>query len=326
MPVPLIAAALIAAGSATGGSGAILLGKAARDLKNSRKRIKSAVAQYDATSSLCDLHVGRTNESIRDLGNDQESAWCEVVLRMGEFLRRNERQVKESEALLAAGLHVHGAQLATSNKLDVDPAAWFGGAVASAAAGSTAAAGVTTAAGTLGVASTGAAISGLSGAAAESATLAFLGGGSLASGGGGMALGATALNIVTVGPALLVGGLVIHGQGQKALTQAKRAEAKVAVACAKLDQREAHLDGVDSRISEVRTVLNELRERGVHALDELESEPFDPAIHAERFHRALTLVLAVRDISQTQILTGPGEMSDESAGLKVKYRSLMEDE
>lgn len=326
MPVPLIAAALIAAGTATGGSGAILLGKGARDVKRSNQRIKSAVARYKAKSSRCDHHVARTNEAIRDLGNEQGSAWQEVVLRMSEFLRRNERQVKESEALLAAGLHVQGIQLATNQKLDVDPVAWLSGAVASAAVGSTAAAGVTTAAGTVGVASTGAAISGLSGAAAESATLAFLGGGSLASGGGGMALGATALNVVTVGPALLVGGLVVHGRGQKALTQAKEAETKVAVACATLDEREAYLGGVDSRVTEVRSVLNALRERGVGALDVLESEPFDPSIHAERFQAALTLVLAVRDITQSQILTGEGEMTDESAGLKVKYRSLMEDD
>lgn len=326
MPVPLIAAALIAAGSATGGSGAILLGKAARDIKHSNKRIKAAFAQYEAKKSMCDEHVSRTNAAIRELGDAQENAWLEVVLRMAEFLRRHERQVKESEALLAAGLHVHGVQLATNSKLDVDPAAWVSSVLASAAVGSTAAAGATTAAGTFGVASTGAAISGLSGAAAESATLAFLGGGSLASGGGGMALGVTALNFVTVGPALLVGGLIIHGQGQKALTRAKENKAQVAVACAELDQRNINLDAVDSRVAEVRAVLHGLHERGVDALDELESEPFDPAVHAERFQRALTLVLAVRDITQTQILTGTGEMSDESAGLKVKYRPLMEDD
>lgn len=326
MPVPLIAAALIAAGSASGGSGAILLGKAARDIKKSNQRIKAAVAQYEAKNSVCDDHVSRTNAAIRELGDEQRTAWQDVVLRMAEFLRRNERQVKESEALLAAGLHVHGVQLATNNKLDVDPATWVGSVLASAAVGSTAAASATTAAGTFGVASTGAAISGLSGAAAESATLAFLGGGSLASGGGGIALGATALNFVTVGPALLVGGLIINGQGQKALTQAKKNEAEVAVACAKLDERHVHLDGVDSRVAEVRALLHGLRERGVAALDDLESEPFDPAIHAERFQRALTLVLAVRDVTQTQILTGKGEISDESAGLTVKYRPLMEDD
>ena len=140
--------------------------------------------------------------------------------------------------------------------------------------------GVTTAVSSFGVASTGAAISGLSGAAAESATLAALGGGSLATGGGGMALGATALNFVTIGPALLVGGLVVKGQGTKALTQAREFEAKIAVAIAELDETDARLEAVDARARELSVLLANLTYRAIEALDLLESEPFDPEDHA----------------------------------------------
>lgn len=48
-----------------------------------------------------------------------------------------------------------------------------------------------------GAASTGTAISSLSGAAATNATLAWLGGGSLAAGGGGMAAGSVVLGTIT---------------------------------------------------------------------------------------------------------------------------------
>ena len=96
------------------------------------------------------------------------------------------------------------------------------------------------------MASTGAAISGLSGPAAESALLAFLGGGSLASGGGGMALGGAALNIVVAGPALLVGGLVFKGRTTKKVTRAKKYEADVAVAIAELDKTDALPKSVDN--------------------------------------------------------------------------------
>ena len=51
----------------------------------------------------------------------------------------------------------------------------------------------------LGVASTGTAISGLSGAAATHATLAWFGGGSLVTGGGGMALGSCVIGRVSYG-------------------------------------------------------------------------------------------------------------------------------
>ena len=55
----------------------------------------------------------------------------------------------------------------------------------------------------LGTASTGAAIGGLTGVAATNATLAWLGGGALAAGGGGMALGSMVLGGIIAGPALL---------------------------------------------------------------------------------------------------------------------------
>ena len=81
-------------------------------------------------------------------------------------------------------------------------------------AGGFAAAGATTAAVTaLGTASTGTAISSLSGVTATNATLAALGGGSLATGGGGMALGATVLGVTAAGAAILVGGIIFSFVG-----------------------------------------------------------------------------------------------------------------
>ena len=73
---------------------------------------------------------------------------------------------------------------------------------------------------TYGSASTGTAIVGLSGAAAQNATMAWLGGGGIAAG-GGMALSAVALNFVTIGPTMLVGGLVFNGKGDEKLTKAR---------------------------------------------------------------------------------------------------------
>lgn len=84
-----------------------------------------------------------------------------------------------------------------------------------------------------------------------------------------MALGATALNFVTIGPALLVGGLAVAGQGQRALTRAREKIIEVEVAMAQMDQVRATLEVIDKRISELRSVLDGLRDRGIAALDEL---------------------------------------------------------
>ncbi len=73
------------------------------------------------------------------------------------------------------------------------------GVAGAAVSGVTASAGpaLYTAAGLFGVASTGTRIASLSGAAANSARLAWIGGGAVAAGGGGMVLGATVLNVLS---------------------------------------------------------------------------------------------------------------------------------
>lgn len=110
----------------------------------------------------------------------------------------------------------------------------LGGAVAGTAGGYAAAGAATTAVMTFGAASTGTAISGLSGVAATNATLAAIGGGSLASGGGGMALGASILGGATLGVGLLVGGVIFNAVGgslsdkaDEAYDQACRTEKEV---------------------------------------------------------------------------------------------------
>ena len=102
------------------------------------------------------------------------------------------------------------------------------GTITGSVAGAATAWGAYSAVGYLGVASTGTAISGLSGAAATNATLAWLGGGSLASGGLGVAGGTAILGGVVAAPALLVLGCVLGSKASKNLDNARAnyAEAK----------------------------------------------------------------------------------------------------
>ena len=73
----------------------------------------------------------------------------------------------------------------------------------------------------LATASTGTAISSLGGVAATNATLAWLGGGSLAAGGGGMALGTMVLGGIVAGPALAIFGHIVGNKGEEALNKAR---------------------------------------------------------------------------------------------------------
>lgn len=113
-------------------------------------------------------------------------------------------------------------------------------------AGGFAAAGATTSAVmALGTASTGTAISSLSGIAATNATLAALGGGSLAAGGGGIALGTTILGAASLGIGILVGGILFDVTGKKmsknaseAYEQMKKAENQINTICKYLNELE----------------------------------------------------------------------------------------
>jgi len=115
--------------------------------------------------------------------------------------------------------------------------------------------------GLLASASTGTAISGLSGVAATNATLAWLGGGSIASGGFGMAGGMIALGGIVAGPALAIGGFMLASKAEEALTKAVDYAAQVDKAVAEIDMLGVVLKGIRKNVDEVTYTLNELVQR-----------------------------------------------------------------
>jgi hypothetical protein len=97
-----------------------------------------------------------------------------------------------------------------------------------AVAGTSVALGTWAMVGAFGSASTGAAISGLSGAAATNATFAWLGGGTLAAGGAGMSGGAAVLGGVVALPLIAVASFMTHKKANQFLAEAARLEDTVA--------------------------------------------------------------------------------------------------
>ena len=140
--------------------------------------------------------VKKTNKKIEELGERTNSLY--IALNTIQALFDRIRNVPEEEKVKyeeLKSIRVSWKQQAeaiekeykkTEVKAAGQGAAGIGAGVAVAALGPTAAMGIAT---TFGVASTGTAISALSGAAATNAALAWLGGGALAAGGGGMAAG-----------------------------------------------------------------------------------------------------------------------------------------
>lgn len=121
--------------------------------------------------------------------------------------------------------------------------------------------------GNFGVASTGAAISSLSGAAATNAALAALGGGAVAAGGGGMAAGATVL--AALGPMVGVGigaialPLFSHLSANKKIKEIGEIECEILNAIDELEAQLLKLDVYKKRTNELMDSLN----KGIEAFN-----------------------------------------------------------
>lgn len=111
----------------------------------------------------------------------------------------------------------------------------------------------------LGSASTGAAIAGLSGAAATNATLAWLGGGAIAAGGGGMALGTMVLGGIVAGPALLVAGGIFSSKAKEKLHKAYSNLAKAEKIESDIDNGVIELEHIKATANQVTNLLKKIR-------------------------------------------------------------------
>lgn len=157
-------------------------------------------------------------------------------------------------------------------KTDADKAAKVSGSVAGAGAaagvgvaafGPTAAMAIAT---TFGTASTGTAISALSGAAATNAALAWLGGGAVVAGGGGMAAGNALLLLAgpvgwaITGIALTSGALILRGKNEEIAKEANQETARIKAKAATLKAAkeeiaklltltQQHTDGIITRLN-----------------------------------------------------------------------------
>jgi hypothetical protein len=110
-----------------------------------------------------------------------------------------------------------------------------------------------------GIASTGTAISSLSGAAATNATLAALGGGALSAGGGGMALGSAVLGGVSILPAAMMMSWAFAKESEKALTEAKEYHSKLEKEIGKMETVQVFLEkGLNPRIDEIYSTIQRI--------------------------------------------------------------------
>lgn len=177
-------------------------------------------------------------------------------------------------------------------------------------------------------ASTGTAISGLSGAAAQSAMLAWLGGGSLATGGGGMFVGGLMLNGIAIAPAVAIGGFVLAAQGEKALTKATEYEANVNTDIARIGRLINFLHRAETRADELQDVMRRLDARASAVLDELVVmvDEFDDNndVHIGKLSTAMLLCKALSELMQVKVLNDENELNPDLDDFIARRRMMLE--
>ncbi|MGD1911293.1 MAG: hypothetical protein ACFB2X_10665 [Rivularia sp. (in: cyanobacteria)] len=319
--IPLI---LGAAALATGalGVGAGISGKA--DMDEAKEIGENAQRDYEDALYYLNSQREKTNQLLQQYDEFKMNIMMLTIGRFVDFIERNIGKTSlAGEEFLERLDGISFNQIEEYKTAAIEAEQFFLGGMKAIKLGAAGYGSAMTLASSVGVASTGTAISGLSGAAATNATLAWLGGGSLAAGGGGMALGSIVLGGITVGPALMFGGFVLAGEGEKALTKAREYEAEVNKATAEIDAVSNFLEQVIRRIYELGDVLESLNNPAIDRLNELEYLPyFDPNRDASKFQQVGLIIKAISEIMKTPLLDGEGLLNPATATITGKYRSL----
>ena len=226
-------------------------------LRAAVEALKQAISRYEAEREKT-IHAGER------LHQQRTRAAGEVIERVEAYVNRLARSSKEFEKAVAEYRHEVSRFAGDVERLETDAAqtamvaggAGAAGAFAGvgvAALGPTAALAIAT---TFGTASTGTAISALSGAAAANAALAWLGGGALAAGGGGMAAGGALLALAgpigwtVAGTAVAGGALFLYLRNRHLAETARERRIEVEAGIRSLIATECKIVGLAQRIEE----------------------------------------------------------------------------
>jgi hypothetical protein len=255
MPLPIV---LWGAAAALGATGVFKGAKAVGNMKEAKEIGEAAEKKYDKAIDKLEEYKISTNVKLEELGRLKLSVFTEQIKHTVDVIKQSK---DASSKLENFGSSISVDELKEMEKMVLNSLKLESGLLSGASGGALAGFGAYSSVGLLASASTGTAISGLSGVAASNATLAWLGGGSIASGGFGMAGGMLALGGIVAGPALAIGGFMLASKAEIALTKAMEYSAEVDDAVAELKLVRTILKGIQKNADEIIYTLNQLVER-----------------------------------------------------------------
>lgn len=309
MPLPVLlwgAAALLAGTGVVKGVGAM------SDFDDAKKIGKSAEKRHKKAESKLEKQRIQTNSDFENLGQIKLSVFTNQIKFLVQAIKNSGKNAQSKLSQFNQNFSIQNLremEAVVLNSLKIE-----NGIASGTVTGVLAGLGAYSSVGTLAAASTGTAISSLSGVAATNATLAWLGGGSLATGGFGMAGGALALGGIVLGPALAVGGFMLASKAEEALTQAREYEAEVDIAIAKIKASRIVLAALSVNAEEMASALIETARR----FDAVKvSNDSNPAA----FEQMCMLGMALKSIADTPIMESDGTASEH---IKTKISGYLE--
>ncbi|BAY97257.1 hypothetical protein NIES37_11950 [Tolypothrix tenuis PCC 7101] len=320
IPIILGAAAL-----ATGAIGAVKGAEGIGNMNQAKEIGEKAQKLYESHIRQLKIVWENTNKTAEEYGELQIDVKVQTIGRFVAFIERIGQRGSQNDRQFLAGIKEISIQQIQEYRITaVEAEEIYKGFASAAGAGATAGAGAVGLAysfGTVavpqlfGLFSTQVAISQLSGVAALQGTVSFLGG-------GGMAVGGAVLGGVALGPALAVGGFMLAGKGEEALTKAREYEAKINTEIAKIEIVRDFLPQVRRRIIELSRLVENLNYHAILSLNALESLPFDRNRDAGKFQKVALLIKALAEIMKTPILDAEGQLNPTTATIQCKYRNL----
>lgn len=301
--------------------GAVAAAKGLADIVHSRSIASRARAVHEATLSDLEAAQKPTHERVAEYGGQQIEAVAGTLGRFADWIEHNQMAVNRLGHDPVDGVEISVPELPAIKNEVKAVGRWIEGGIAGASAAVAAPQAALVGVSTFASASTGTAIANLGGAAATNATLAWLGGGSLATGGGGVAAGQAVLGLVAAAPAAFIGGITVAVVGSKQKTSAKRYAAEVNTACEHIRTAIDVMPRITERVTELSDVLTALTDRANEAIASLETLNFDSDLHAPKFLKALQLVRGIREVVNTPVLDDmTGGLTDVSLQVVRKYR------
>lgn len=268
MPIPfIIGGAAIAAGLFGAKKGM----DAKKNYAKAKNLVEDALEDMEASHKRLEKQKKRTSSGLKKLGEVRLNAEAGLMRRFVDIIKQVNKVTYKPIALGGVQVHISVPELQAMEVSSYKAADLLKDGISAVSSGVLTGIGAGGLASSIGVASTGTAIGTLSGVAATNATLAWLGGGSLAAGGMGIAGGTAVLGGAIAGPVIAVMGYSAAKKSERALSEAFEKEAEIREATEQIENGIHVLSCIKERCDEMSEVILGVAQRFTLVLEQAES-------------------------------------------------------